>query len=523
MATAWPPSWAILTKIFSFFCIWAISKALPDKNTWGAPLALFKTSTSCHFIPALLPVCNTLSTASLAANLPAMRSACLCSVPIWHCSSSRGLKIFAFALGLKFCNLDIEIMSIPKAVHIFNSASISSARDWERLFLRPEIQGLLQKYKSSPPDALTLAQKLKSSFSVEQRHFIGEWLQIQPKAQQKFGSDKLWLCDTFAYEQSTGATLSRWKSQIWPGGIKLADLCCGMGGDSIFLDPKVQVLGVDLDPKRLYMFAYNTESAGLKRSAEVKRSFICADVLSSAWKADFLQIDPARRQERRQNQRKFILQPSWNEILDLCKRVQGAVIKLPPGFPVEKIPPTASILYLGHHNDCLEALVLIGEIPWLRNLSQEAIIGAVNCSDDGLFWRSRRELVQNSIKKVKKWLYEPIPTMIRSHLFLNLAKELGLAQIDPQIAYLTGDFPVNSPWLKAFEVLESGTQNRKNIQKWIYKHNIGKLIIKKCGVDINIDAELKKFKLKGDNNGILFFTRLQNKRISILSKTQEIW
>lgn len=406
---------------------------------------------------------------------------------------------------------------MPKPVHMFDPATISSARAWQALFLHPAVQDLLERYKSSPPDALTLAQNLRTHFDPAASQQIGAWLQLQPKAQQKFGPRQWWLCDAFAYEQSTGAELSQWKTQLWPAGINLADLCCGMGGDSMFLPANIRVLGVDLDPRRVAMFVHNTAGRAGNSAG------ILGDALSEAWRADYLQIDPARRVHQAQNQRKILLEPSWEQVTRLFDRVAGAMVKLPPAFPLEMLPPTASVLYLGQRNDCLETLVLWGEFPWVQNLGLGPVVGAVNVTDGQFYAQPRSAVVNLPVQPVQKWIYEPLPTMVRSHLFTNLAQKLDLSLIDEQIAYLTADFKVESPWFRAFEVLEQGSQNRKGIQQWIYAHNIGKLTIKKRGVDMDIDQELKKFKLKGDNNGILFYTRAQEKRLAILTKPQEIW
>jgi hypothetical protein len=50
------------------------------------------------------------------------------------------------------------------------------------------------------------------------------------------------------------------------------------------------------------------------------------------------------------------------------------------------------------------------------------------------------------------------------------------------------------------------------------KHGIGKLTLKKRGVEIIPEEEIKRLKPKGKNEGVLFYTRIAGEKTALLTK-----
>lgn len=167
-----------------------------------------------------------------------------------------------------------------------------------------------------------------------------DYLQLRPRLAEKFGLAIDLVCDRLAYEQSTAQDLGRWKAALWPAGSSVHDLCCGMGGDSFFIPPTVQVQGYDLDLARIAMYNHNMQVQGLPFSAQLH------DVRNLESRAQFFCIDPARRAELGQNQRDWTLMtPALDEVMALAQRYEGGMIKLPPGFPLEAVPSEVECLF----------------------------------------------------------------------------------------------------------------------------------------------------------------------------------
>jgi len=392
--------------------------------------------------------------------------------------------------------------------------SVLKASCWNNVLLMAQCfkaqktQDAIRLYGVLRLEPLLLANKLAGQFTSEERIRITEWIALSEKIKSKFGVSHMLLCDRLAYEQSTGRLLSEWKSRLWPQDAAIADLCCGMGGDSLFLPDTHKVIGVDLDPFRLVMFKTNSEL--------LNRKFLTiqGDALTFPTKATYAHIDPARRNDRNQNQRKLELTPSWEQVQSIASHYTGLMVKLPPAFPDELVPATSRQLFLGSSKDCLEILLLLGEwshLPFKENCC------AVHADTGDMYCADRTSIPEYLDAGTGSIIWEPTPVMIRSHLYRHWGKHHGLLQLDHAVAYLTGDTIIHEPWAKGYRVIDSCAMHQSTIKSMLQKHDIGNLIIKKRGVDIDPDTEIRKLKAKGSNSGILIYTRYQSRPIVFLT------
>lgn len=384
------------------------------------------------------------------------------------------------------------------------------------LFRESSVQETLKKYSKQPVDTLKIASALSKLWNPQERLWISEWIALAPKITEKFAVNTTLLCDRLALEQSTARDIGTWKSKLWPANSRMLDLCCGMGGDSLFLPESISVTGIDLDPFRCEMYAINTQQVGTSRNA------VLANALDAPIKADFFQIDPARRTKIGDNQRKSMeMTPSIAEIMTILPQFHGAMLKLPPGFPVDELPPNSSRIYIGSHNDCRECLVLLGSLA-TQNTGE---ISAV-CMPNGEMISASFEQVETTklpSQPLGKFLIEPNPTLVRSHLFPIWARDHGMWQIDSQIAYLSCDVvPPASPWFSSFRVIDSCTLNTGKVKQMFKLHGIKPTTLKKRGIEVDPVEELRKLKPESGIPGTLFYTRIQNEKMAILTLPQRI-
>ena len=173
---------------------------------------------------------------------------------------------------------------------------------WD-LLTSANIQGFIEEAFSKRLDALQVSTYLnKEGYSNEERAAIMDYMALVPKFREKFFDQanrkaKFLLCDKLALEQSTAQDIGRWKANLWPTEGAVNDLCCGMGGDSLFLPETLKVTGFDLDEDRLTMYRYNMQALGKTVDTQ------CSDVRSVENGADYFTIDPARRAIEGENQR----------------------------------------------------------------------------------------------------------------------------------------------------------------------------------------------------------------------------
>ena len=350
------------------------------------------------------------------------------------------------------------------------------------------------------------------------------------------------------------------------------DLCCGMGGDSFYLPEEFTAIGVDLDENRLAMYRYNSRvmrefsdslADGNAKNAE---NTILGDVREVAKqndsensplvqrKADYFTIDPARRAIEGENQRDLRnLTPTFEEVIEISKHYKGGMAKIPPGYPISEIPPGTEIIYIGSRTDCRECLVLFGELvqnpghvravmvdktgnaiaEWneTRDEKREARNDSEQSQYDHNYELEGRDRVYRTSSSesdlplggISKFIAEPAPVLLRSHLFgvIALAHDETTHLISPGIAYVTSEKPLPSPAFANYEILESSEISTGAVRAMLKSHDIGKLTLKLRGVKVDPDQEIKRLKPKGKNAATLFYTRLDGEKIAILTRRIE--
>jgi hypothetical protein len=116
------------------------------------------------------------------------------------------------------------------------------------------------------------------------------------------------------------------------------------------------------------------------------------------------------------------------------------------------------------------------------------------------------------------FLFEPDPAVLASHLGGALAEQFGLAGVSAGIAYLTGPEAFDSPLLGCFAVDEVLPLDVRKIGDALRARGIGRLEIKKRGVDHDPETIRRQLKLDGDNAAVLILTKLAGKHSAILAQ-----
>jgi len=434
---------------------------------------------------------------------------------------------------------------------------------WD-LLASDSVQDFVEQALSKKMDALQVSTALnKAGYSNEDRAAIMDYMALVPKFRDKFFEEesrkgKFLLCDKLALEQSTAQDIGRWKAALWPHEGSVNDLCCGMGGDSFFLPAGLKVTGVDLDENRLAMYRHNLQAFGKDASTK------CADVRDVArendikmpasagmTKTDYFTIDPARRAIEGENQRDLRnLTPTLEEVVEISKHYKGGMAKLPPGYPPAEIPDSTEILYLGGHSDCRECLVLFGELvkhpdtvravivdkagnteaEWTRKRDrtletldeelQEKLDRNDSLEGKDRTYRTATSKSDLPLGEIGKYIAEPAPVLIRSHLFnaAALAHDPGAHLISEGIAYVTSEKPLPAPGFASYEVLAHTEIATGAVRSMLKEHDVGKITLKLRGVKLDPDAETKRLKPKGKNSAILFYTRFRGEKIAILTR-----
>ncbi|MDR2581374.1 MAG: hypothetical protein LBC85_10340 [Fibromonadaceae bacterium] len=364
---------------------------------------------------------------------------------------------------------------------------------------KKENSEIANEYLPLLKNPLKLSEKLSKKFNLQERRALMHYIEILPKIREKFGLDL--ICDRLSFEQATAKDISQYKASLWPSGAKIADLCCGMGGDSFWLPQGINATGADILPERVLMFNENMERLGTPHKAILQNALEIAG-------GDFFCIDPARRGG---------LNPNFESILELSKKFCGGMIKLPPAYPENEFPNDCSIIYLGNENDCRECLVLCGAF-------EKGMLSAVTVCENGIFeWQQKKDELQNiklDTRKPGVFILEPNPVLVRSHLFLSEAKKHGFWQIDSTLAYTSCDnLPSQHNGFTAYKIIDQSSLSTNKVKEMLRKHNAGKITLKKRGVEVVPEAEIRRLAPKGEREFILFYTRILNEKRAILAKS----
>lgn len=106
-----------------------------------------------------------------------------------------------------------------------------------------------------------------------------------------------------------------------------------------------------------------------------------------------------------------------------------------------------------------------------------------------------------------RYVLEPDGSVIRAGLIDAIAPEHDLWLLDPHIAYLSSDEPLDSPYATCFEVLEVLDYDVKRLRGWVREYAVGTLEIKKRGLDVDPAALRRQLKPKGPNAATLILAR----------------
>lgn len=113
-----------------------------------------------------------------------------------------------------------------------------------------------------------------------------------------------------------------------------------------------------------------------------------------------------------------------------------------------------------------------------------------------------------STRALGEYLYEPDGAVIRARLIGALAERIGAGMLSRDIAYLTGDDLVATPFASAFRVRERLPAGEAQLKKALRERRIGMLEIKKRGIDVDPATLRTRLALKGPEAATLILTRI---------------
>ncbi len=336
-------------------------------------------------------------------------------------------------------------------------------------------------------------------------------LELRRKARAKFGALASQLIFTQAgLEQATRAEVTALHAQRFAvAGCKVvADLGCGIGAESLAL----QAAGLEIHPVEIDPFTAAVAEHNLRHTVTVEDAE--GTDLSGV---DGVFLDPARRTAGHRDTRRLTSPSDYSPSLDfafgLAERLPLG-IKLGPAFDRKLIPDEAEAQWVSVNGQLVETGLWFGATA-RASVRRSALVMRDTVTHE---LSAPGDWPDAPVSALGEYLYEPDGAVIRARLIGKLAEQLGAGMVSERIAYLTSDSFVSSPFAAAFRIIEELPAGEKVLKKALAARSIGRLEIKKRGVDVDPAALRSRLRLKGSNEATLILTRIEGKHRALLAE-----
>jgi predicted RNA methylase len=325
---------------------------------------------------------------------------------------------------------------------------------------------------------------------------------LRVRAVEKFGAEnaaRMYFTPD-GLEQATRLVVARHRAARLRAyeAHSLIDLGCGIGGDLIAVaEAGITAAGVDLDPVRVAVAEANLAGLGLGGAVQVADA---ADVDHSPFDVAF--ADPARRGPRGRTFRADAWSPSWDFVTGLLRR--DACVKAAPGIPHDLVPAGVEAEWVSDHGEVKEAALWSGRLATAERRATvigEGGLATLTEEDD-----PGREAV--GVRPVAGFLYEPDGAVIRAGLVTAVAAGVGGALLDEHVAYVTSEESFRTPFARGYRVLEELPYREKQLRAALRERGVGRLTIKKRGVDVVPDELRRRLDLSGEAEATIVLTRV---------------
>jgi THUMP domain-like/RNA cap guanine-N2 methyltransferase len=372
--------------------------------------------------------------------------------------------------------------------------------------LSPDGRALLDRLAGEqvgPGRALELARALRGRYPPDLVAAALTQQALRVAARDKFSRADQMLFTRAGLEQASSEVTARHAAARYPAGADgavgavVADLCCGIGGNLTALGAGRRVLAVDRDPLTLAFARHNAAVYGAAGGLAVVAADV-AEIPLAGVGAAF--IDPARRAGGRRLAAGRS-EPPLEWCLGLAGSVPAVGIKAAPGLPRELVPAGWEAEFVAVGRDLKEALL------WSPALATAGSRATILPAGDTLT-REPADAGEAGVGAPGAFLLDPSPAVTRAGLVEDLARRLGAWKIDPQIAFLSADRALRTPFARTLAVLESAPWHERHFARRLRELGIGAADIRRRGLAGDVEQIHRRLGLRGPGRATIVLTRV---------------
>ncbi|MBF6225205.1 class I SAM-dependent methyltransferase [Nocardia abscessus] len=366
---------------------------------------------------------------------------------------------------------------------------------------------------------LTPATHLRDLERVRRAHgdraaALVETVRLRRRAGAKLLDAGQWLFTDDALQQATPTLVARQRAARLAGRM-VHDVTCSIGAELVELARVCPaVLGSDLDEVRLAIAAHNlgphwlgagdpdSQAPATDASAQTRNVMLArADALRPSSRDTVIIADPARRADGRRTHDPAELSPPLPDLL-AAYTDRDLAVKCAPGLDFDRMGWSGEVEVVSLDGAVREACL------WSSGLTEPGVTRrATVLSSKGAAWTiTDAEPDDIDERAPGQWIIDPDGAVVRAGLVRHYASKHGLWQLDPRIAYLTGDtVPAG---VRGFRILDRLDFREKSLRAELHRRDCGPLEILARGVDVDPDVLRSRLKLRGTRPHTLVITRV---------------
>lgn len=380
-----------------------------------------------------------------------------------------------------------------------------------------------------PRDPLSLAGDLRRRLAGPLAQRAAELHDARRRALGRFPGAESGFFTRKGVEQMTRAPVAAVRA-AWIlerlGRCTVLDATCGVGGDSVALAAAgLTAISMDRDFGSVLCASENLRARSLPDRTLVGDA--CHPPLWAPFgvpcPVDVLLLDPDRRPDGARTADPRGWSPTLERALAQAVRYRGACIKLPPALDPAVVSASLAGLSAGDalawSLTWIEADRELCEVSlWTGELAQgpSEVRAALVLGPGQLERHARIEGVPEEVPwlapgeaAIIRWLAEPGPAVVRSGLIGLLARRVGMAPLGPGIGWLGGPERPDSPFLRAWRVLDSSTADPRRVRSMLARHDVGPVAVWKRGHPERPEVLERRLRGRGARPGLLAIARLE--------------